>query len=135
MPLLFLLYIDDLPNASIFLVKLFADDTFLSLSCQKLNELKKKTNFEIKKVYNWLVANKLTLNIKKLKFMIISKRKGVNKNLFKLKINGKAVEICTSYKYLGLFIDDELTWKNHIKHVCQKLSKACGIISKNSSLC
>ena len=129
-PLLFLLYINDLPNASNFFVKLFADDTFLSLSSQNFNELKKKANFEIKKVHNWLIANKLTLNIKKSKFMIISKRKGVNKNSFKLKINGKAIERCTSYKYLGLFIDDELTWKNHIKHVCQKLSKACGIISK-----
>ena len=95
-----------------------------------MNQLKKKTNNEIKKIFNWLVANKLTLNIKKSQFMIISKRKGVNKNSFKLKINGVSLERCSSYKYLGLFIDEGLTWKNHIKHVCQKLSKACGIISK-----
>ena len=129
-PLLFLLYIKDLPNASNFFVKLFADDTFLSLSSKNLNDLKKKTNSEIKKVYSWLIANKLTLNIKKSKFMIISKRKGVNSNSFKLKINGVSLEKCSSYKYLGLFIDDGLTWKEHVKHVCQKLSKVCGIISK-----
>ena len=46
--------------------------------------------------------------------MIISKRKGVNAN-FKLKINGLNLERCSSYKYLGLFIDEGLTWKNHIK--------------------
>ena len=62
--------------------------------------------------------------------MIISKRKGVNTNCFKLKINGVSLEKCSSYKYLGLLIDDGLTWKEHVKHVCQKLSKACGIISK-----
>ena len=62
--------------------------------------------------------------------MIISKRKGVNTNCFKLKINGVPLEKCTSYKYLGLIIDDGLTWKEQVKHVCQKLSKVCGIISK-----
>ena len=129
-PLLFLLYINDLPNASNFFVKLFADDTFLSLSSHNFNELKRKTNSEIKKIYNWLIANKLTLNVKKSKFMIISKRKGVNKNCFKLKINGVLLERCSSYKYLGLFIDESLTWKDHVKHICQKLSKVCGILSK-----
>ena len=129
-PLLFLLYINDLPNASNFFVKLFADDTFLSLSSQNFKELKKKTNNEVKKIFNWLIANKLTLNIKKSKFMIISKRKGVNINSFKLKINGVALERCSAYKYLGLWIDEGLTWKTHVKHVCQKLSKACGIVSK-----
>ena len=48
-PLLFLIYINDLPNASNFFVKLFADDTFLSLSCQNFKGLQKKTNSEIKK--------------------------------------------------------------------------------------
>ena len=62
--------------------------------------------------------------------MIISKRKGVNINSFKLKINGVALERCSAYKYLGLWIDEGLTWKTHVKHVCQKLSKACGIVSK-----
>ena len=62
-PLLFLIYINDLPNASNFFVKLFADDTFLSLSSKTYKDLKKKTNSEIKKIYAWLVANKLTLNI------------------------------------------------------------------------
>ena len=128
-PLLFLIYINDLPNASNFFVKLFADDTFLSLNFKNFNELKKKTNSEIRKIYAWLVANRLTLNITKSKFMIISKRKGANQN-FKLKINGVALERCTSYKYLGLFIDDGLTWKDHVKHVCQKLSRICGILSK-----
>ena len=128
-PLLFLIYINDLPNASNFFVKLFADDTFLSLSCPNFTKLKKKTKAEIRKIYNWLIANKLTLNIKKSKFMIISNRREANQR-FQIKINGHALERCSSYKYLGLFIDNGLNWKNHVNHVCQKISKACGIISK-----
>ena len=66
-PLLFLIYINDLPNPANFFVKLFADDTFLSLICKTFKELKRKTNSEIKKIYTWLISNKLTLNIKKIK--------------------------------------------------------------------
>ena len=56
-PLLFLLYINDLPNASNFFTKLFADDTVLSLSDQNVEELNKRTNREITNIYVWLIAN------------------------------------------------------------------------------
>ena len=61
--------------------------------------------------------------------MIISNRREA-KQKFQLKINGLALERCSSYKYLGLFIDEGLNWKTHVNHVCQKISKACAIISK-----
>ena len=128
-PLLFLLYINDLPNASDFFVKLFADDTVLSLSCQNLKQLNKKTAVELDKIYKWLVANRLTLNVKKSKFMIIT-RKRVQKHNFKLKLNGTPLERCSSYKYLGLNFGEKLNWKMHVDYVCKKISKACGIISK-----
>ena len=106
-------------------IKHTLEDTSFEILFKKQNieieKLIEKTsphrNSEIKKIYVWLVANKLTLNIKKSKFMIISKRKGGDLN-YQLKINGVPLERCTSYKYLGLFIDDGLTWKYHIKHVC-----------------
>ena len=87
-PLLFLLFINDLPNATKFNVKLFADDTFLSLSSLDFEELKIEANKEIKKIYIWLVANKLTLNISKSKCMIITKNRRCTQN-FQLKINRK----------------------------------------------
>ena len=77
-PLLFLLYINDIPNASDFFIKLFADDTVLSLSCENLKNLNKKTSVELDKIYKWLVANKLTLNVVKSKFMIITGKRGHN---------------------------------------------------------
>ena len=40
------------------------------------------------------------------------------------------VEKCNSYKYLGVYVDDQLNWKTHIKYISQKISKACGILSK-----
>ena len=47
-----------------------------------------------------------------------------------IKINGKRLDICDEYKYLGVIFDSHLTWKPHIDRVCNKVSKACGALSK-----
>ena len=62
-PLLFLVFINDLPNATNFFIKLFANDTFLCAQNSDLETLEVEVNQEIDKVYAWLVSNKLTLNI------------------------------------------------------------------------
>ena len=68
-PLLFLIFINDLPEATNFFIRLFADDTFLCAQNDNLELLENEVNFELKKVFIWLASNKLTLNIKKSKFM------------------------------------------------------------------
>ena len=45
-------------------------------------------------------------------------------------INGKQLEKCDSYKYLGVIFDRNLTWQPHIEYICGKISKACGALSK-----
>ena len=62
-PLLFLIFINDLPQATKFFIRLFADDTFLCAQNDDLMLLENEVNFELKKVYFWLASNKLTLNI------------------------------------------------------------------------
>ena len=62
-PLLFLVFINDLPNATSFFIKLFADDTFLCAQNADFKVLETEVNSEIEKVYKWLTSNKLTLNI------------------------------------------------------------------------
>ena len=64
-PFLFLLFINDLPSITNFNVKLFADDTFLSLEGDNLKILQKNANKELRKVSKWFSENKLTLNISK----------------------------------------------------------------------
>ena len=64
-PILFLLFINDLPNASNFYFKLFADDNFLCSQNCDFTLLQNEVNFELEKVFVWLASNKLTLNIKK----------------------------------------------------------------------
>ena len=72
-PLLFLFYINDLPNASNFETTLFADDTNLHLSHININSLQSRVQQEMMKVSKWMISNKLTLNYKKSCYMLISK--------------------------------------------------------------
>ena len=66
-PLLFLIYINDLPNATEFLTLLFADDTTFQYSGTNLDLLFEKCNFELEKASTWFKSNRLTLNVKKTK--------------------------------------------------------------------
>ena len=129
-PLLFLIFINDLPHATNFKVKLFADDTLLSMESDNLKDLEDDVNREINKVHKWLCANKLTLNISKSKYMILSSRNKPRERDFAVKINKTKLDKCTSYKYLGVFIDENLNWKAHISYICEKLTKVCGIFAK-----
>ena len=78
-PLLFLIYINDLPNATEFLTLLFADDTTFQCSGVNLDLLFEKANSELDKAANWFKANKLTLNVKKTKFMLFQEKKFTNR--------------------------------------------------------
>ena len=125
-PLLFLLFINDLPSATNLYIKLFADDTFLCAQNKNFSALQNEVNVELEKVFVWLASNKLTLNIKKSKYMIITNKKKLPD--FAVKFNGMSLECCKSYKYLGVIIDEKLKWDSHIEYITPKISKACGAL-------
>ena len=64
------------------------------------------------KVVDWLIANKLSLNISKTKYMLIT-NKPVSTESFVINLNRNAIERTVTYKYLGVIIDEKLTWKEH----------------------
>ena len=71
-PLLFLLYINELPNSLNHAVpRMFADDTSVSYAANSVNELQNVLNSELKSLHNWLITNRLSLNIAKTEFMAI----------------------------------------------------------------
>jgi len=112
------------------LQKLFADDTNLFLSHKNLVTLKETMNRELSKIASWLSANKLSLNIKKTHFIIFKSRgKKSNQNV-SITINNQEIEQVKYTKFLGLYIDDEFTWKYHIDQVATKISKMTGIMAK-----
>ena len=104
-PLLFLLYINDLPNVSNELsFHLFVDDTNLFFEASNLDTLQSTVNREMRKLVNWLNSNRLALNLSKTNFVIFSAK---NKPLkpVTIIINRKAVEQKDYVKYLGILID------------------------------
>ena len=129
-PLLFLLYINDLPNSTNFNVKLFADDTLLSLDSKNYKDLQKRVNEEMKSVSKWLNINKLTLNTSKTKYMVITSKRKPPVDDFQIMFDNVRLEKCSSYKYLGVFLDDKLSWKPRVEYIFNKMSKMCGIFSK-----
>ena len=129
-PLLFLLYINDISESSkILKFFLFADDTTVFYSDKNDVATENLLNCELSKVSNWLSANKLSLNVKKSNFLHFHYG-NCKKNTLDLKLDGIAVEEKKVAKYLGVYIDNKLNWKNHIEHVRTKLSKGNGMISK-----
>ena len=123
-PFLFLLYINDLPQATNLFVKFYADDTFLCAQDTDMKSLESEVNSELGKVYDWLCANRLTLNISKSKCMIITKKRKIEN--IAISIKNTSVEQCTSYKYLGVIFDNNLNWKDHIEYICGKITRSIG---------
>ena len=127
-PFLFLLYVNDLPNASKFKITLFADDVNFHLPHQQPEFLQKLVNEEIKIIDNWMKLNKLTLNYDKCKYMIVS-GKPTDSSSFDLTINNVKIKRTESIRYLGVQLDEKLSWK-FIENLKKKLSKTCGLIFK-----
>ena len=127
-PLLFLIFINDLPEATKLYIKLFADDTVLCAQNTDILALETEINVELDKVFVWMASNQLTLNVKKSQFMIVTNKRNIPS--LNIKINSTPLVQCTSYKYLGIHFDNNLDWNQHIQHVCNKVSKACGALAK-----
>ena len=129
-PILFLLYINDLENASNFSINLFADDTCLSLCHSNLNELQFLSNIESAKIHEWFLANRLTTNAKKASNFILSDYAGNTNPNFHIRMGNVLLKRVKSVKYLGVMLDENVTWNEQIEFLSTKLSRSAGIFSK-----
>ena len=94
--------------------------------------LEQALNTEICKVLNWLIANKLSINIKKTNYMIFkSRQKKLNNPNLRISIHGELIKQKHSVKFLGVFVDENLDWKEHIHIISGKISRSIGILSKS----
>ena len=136
-PLLFLIYINDLPSVSnTFKFILFADDTnpfttieyFIPIQDSNVSVL---LNNELSKIHLWLSVNKLTLNIEKTKFMVFHPyQKDISKLIQSLIINGIELERVDHIKCLGVILDENMSSKPHLDMLANKISKYTGILNK-----
>jgi hypothetical protein len=134
-PLLFLIYINDLAytlrkHAT---TVLFADDTSIIISSTTENEFKNDLSFVINETVTWCKNNLLTLNLKKTQFMqfLTNHHKKIDTQVTVMDF---VIPNTTSIKFLGLLLDNKLTWKAHSRELVIKLNKACYTIRAIKSL-
>ena len=134
-PLLFIIYMNDICQTSKLLSTiLFADDTTVFYSHQNLSVLCSTLNRELKEVSNWFKANKLSLNAKKTNLMYLGTRSQTNiaidNNYFDIYLDGCKLTRVFEAKFLGIIIDENMTWKKHIDNVCKICSRNIGVLNK-----
>ena len=131
-PLLFLVYINDMVRCIDLNSILFADDAVLSHGDTSVKRLESKINNEISKLHQWFLANKLTLNLSKTKYILFSRTKSQKNKLkkFKVNINNYCIKQISEMKYLGVILDSKLNWHEHIQYVSTKLARAAGVMYK-----
>ena len=133
-PLLFLIYINDLPNClTTACAKKFADDTNISILGRTLADLEPMINPELVNLNCWLKANRLSLNVAKTEFMIIGSRQRLlaeRSDEICVSLENQRIERADHTKSPGLTIDDRLSWSNYINEVCKKVSSAIGALKR-----
>ena len=124
--------LNDFSNCSnLFHFHLFADDSNLFFAGSSLESLETKVNLELKSIDNWLSCNKLSLNIDKTNFVIFHPSQKKFTKPISLLVNYKSIEQKDYVKYLGVFIDSHLKFKEHIHQLSKKISRSIEILAKN----
>ena len=132
-PLLFLLYINDLPDC---LEKstpcLYADDSQIFSSAKDCTELNAKLNHDLNNVSQWLVKNKLQHHSTKTKLIYVGSNHNLAKidNDFPVMINDQLIPRVHSIPCLGVKLDETLSWDEHIEMVCKKVGASIGILKR-----
>ena len=136
-PLLFLLYINDFQFSSDLLDPImFAEDTNLFYSNKDVNTAFLRVNGELQKINEWFISKKLSLNVKRSKYSFFhkpSKKDDTPLVLPKLNINNNEIARTDSIKFLDVLLDENLSWKTHIKYIENKISKNISILFKARS--
>lgn len=130
-PLLFLIYINDLPSNLTSSVKLFADD------CVIYREIKNATDVsllqqDLDAIDNWCSTWHMTLNINKCKVMRFSRQRKLNPSSYS--ISSSPLLPVSSYKYLGVILTADLSWNMHVSSIILNANRTLGFIRRHFSL-
>jgi len=130
--LLFLIFINYLPNSSAFLkFNLFADDSTLSCKFSKdcINEISDQINLNLCNLDHWLSSNEIKINTNKTNYIIFSYSSNVPVH-GDIKIGEAIIHQTETTKCLGVHLDQNLRFHHHIEHISIKISKSIGILNK-----
>ena len=116
---------------------MYADDTNLFLAHKDISYLFETANLQLERISQWFISNKLSLYVSKTKYSFFhkwSKRDDIPLLLPKLNINNSEIERTECLKFLGVLLDENLCWKEHIKYIKVKLLKILGCCIRQSPI-
>ena len=131
-PLLFIIYVNDIVNAvKDIKIRLFADDTALFIHGKDVEMIYNKMKDALIRLRDWFKSNRLTLHLDKTCYSIFhGPRKKIPRMYDNMSIDGHVIHREHKVKYLGLIIDETLSWKDHVDYVITSLSKFYGIFNE-----
>ena len=124
-PLLFIIYINSLPDVMPNTIRtfLYADDTALVAHGKTADEVSLALNTAINRAATWFNNHRLSLNVKKTKLMLIGTTNKVSTEMSipPVYYNNEKVEEVSVFKYLGIMLDRNLTFDQHVKYLKRKV--------------
>ena len=131
-PLLFIIFINDL--YSVFnscKVHLYADDTVIYFAHKNPQIVQSTLNKELVLLDKWMSKNRLKVNYEKTVSMLFGNRHMLKKcNRLDLNLKGHKIIQVKTFKYLGLYIDEELKWDAHVNHLCEKVGRMISFLGR-----
>ena len=140
-PLLFLIYINDILQVRLdgCHMKLFADDLIVYSSSDSVGNIKTILKKQMRLVEKWLNVNKLKLNIKKTKFLLLHGKRNtahlknetsVQNVESMIEVSGVPIEEVNEMKYLGVVLDRTMSLKEHVNYIVKKVGKKIGYLKR-----
>ena len=134
-PLLFIVYLNDFHNALTSSFPLmYADDTNIFISGKDIDALSNHCNSELTNINNYINSNRLSLNIGKTHAIVFSNNYETRRINPHIKINGNEIDTVTTTSFLGVKINNSLSWATHTAYIGGKIAKSIGIIKKASKI-
>ena len=133
-PLLFLIYVNDIVNSCPdFTFILYADDTTILASDNDINTLYENVNRNLSNIANWFECNKLSLNVDKTNYILFKQTRENVQFTNDIKINGKIISRCKYIQFLGITLDENINWREHVDNVCRKVAQFVGVLNRLKS--
>ncbi len=131
-PLLFLLFINDLcDSVELCGTSMYADDTAIFYMSTSMEELQLPLQYDMQTISYWMRENRLSLNASKTKFMLVGPKHRLAKaRPFTLSLNGAQIDTVTTFKYLGMLLDSNLQFNEHIDSIIDKTTTKLGLLYK-----
>ena len=131
-PLLFIIYVNDLPSVPKHCnISLYADDTVLYCFSSSISDLRESLNMDLIRIASWLNDNKLSLNLDKSRCMLIGSSRNLKKSAYlSVAVYNKVISSTDTFKYLGVTLSSNFTWKDHVDAISCKINQRLGLLRR-----